>query len=296
MGDTDTKPCPDCNGDQWIRIDNLTSKPCGCLQGFLLRQHLGSALATAPKTRSPLFVPPSVDRTEENLFLKGSWTDLLPHFRWTLGCKYNLDTSHSFLITTDERLLQVWLGSESYTQRSRSKRDEVDTYNNLADLVNGPRLLIIRLGFLGYPNKAAPGVLKQALGIREVSLKPTWLIEEPSSVFGHGHHTHSDEVESYILEHFDIIDLRGSARSEASAMERPRGYSAAPIPTTDLANEDEDTVSMGPGPTMTVSWGPKPEERIRVPADSMLPGESREGKFKPGAKKKSGGGLGGMGI
>lgn len=288
MGTTEIKPCSSCNGEQWIRVDNLTSKPCKCLQGQLVGQHLGQAIATSPRIRSPLFIPsePSnpdsteVDRTQENLFLKTSWTDLLPHLRWSLGCKYNLDPTHSFLVVTDERLLQIWLGSESYTQRSRSRRDEEDTYNNLADLVNGPKLLIIRLGFLGYPNKAAPGVLKQSLGIREVSLKPTWLIEDPTQIFGPGHHAYNEEVEQYLLDHFDIVDLRRSSSSSPV------------VPASPLVEADDDTVTMGSGPPPGVAT----EERIRVSTGSdFVPKKSKDWN-KPGFKKKSGGGLGGLGL
>src|SRR5574338_866890 len=148
--------CPECHGRGWFVVDDLTERWCRCLQRRMIREHLGDEISMAKSVRSPLFVAGAdgIDRTEENLFIKGHWTTILSHLRWALGCKFNLKPKHRFRIATDERLLDVWFSRDAYGQRPKEVRDSVETFNSLRDFVEAQDLFILRLGLLGHPNQA----------------------------------------------------------------------------------------------------------------------------------------------
>lgn len=276
-----TEPCPICKGRGSIPRDNLNEDKCRCLKIKELTKHLGPELWLAPTIRSPLYQPGEkpVDRTTENLFVSAAWPVCTAHFKWALGCKFTVKKgAHRFLLTTDERLLRIYLGGDAYGQRSKAKRDEIDTYNNLRDFIVDYDLLIIRLGFLGYPNKAMSGALKEALGIREVETKPTWLVDRlPGYPFGPGHLSYSDDLDAYIKERFDIVELE-----------------AGNIPVhaeTPLETDEGDEVSLGAGDATSVEntyVRPTPTSSMTPSTDDEFEGgrEGREGRFKPGGRPK----------
>lgn len=301
------KICPRCKGTGTLpTADDMTVQQCICAYSRALKLHLGAEIATAPVLRSPLLQlgppgePPKVDRTSENLFLKGYWPDLLSHLKWALGCKGPL---FRFRVVTDEKLKVVYLGAESYGARAKGRRDEVTTFNSLSDLV-GPDidLLILRLGFLGYKNQAMAGILKEALMIREFACKPTWIVEVPTSPFGPGHFSYSEEVGDYIAAGFQIVDLtrKESARKDAV----PHGFEMSPLAMRLHGDEDSDEdIGLGGAtlgaPTITPEveqFMPKPRFKApaapSLPEEMSLPGEGRSER-KPswkGKKKPSGGG------
>ncbi len=233
MADEKEKPCPfGCNGTGVVLIDDLNVRECLCAYARRLKVHLGPEIANAPNLEgeSPLFWPPDeVDLTEKNIVIQGYWTDILPHLRWAIGCKGPL---FRFKIITDEKMKTVFVGAESYQHRARSERDNIETNNSLNDIV-GPEwdLLIIRLGFLGYKNQAMPGALKEALMLREVALKPTWIIEAPQAPYAPGHNAFSEETFDYIQRRFEMIPISeyDANRKEAVAPQNYKKKGPRPI-------------------------------------------------------------------
>lgn len=150
-----------------------------------------------------------MDKTNSNLILKGWWGDITPHLKHTLLFKNGqYDLNYFVQIVTDERLMNVWLGKEAYDSKKKKERESEDTFNAIGDLVGGNRhLVIIRLGFLGYKNRAMAGVLKEALLVRQSKNLPTWIVETPDSIFGPGHFAYSEDVDDYIKPRFEVIDL-----------------------------------------------------------------------------------------
>lgn len=226
--------CKVCKGEGLIQIDDLNSKLCICAYALAMGDHLGPEIVQAPiLADSPLYArgdakgdPPKLDRTVENVFLRGAWHELLPHLKYVLSTK---GLNYRFRITTDEKLKTIYVGDESYKARSRTKRDDLETFNSLADFVSEPNLLIIRLGFLGYKNIAMPGILKEALMHREVLRKPTWLVEDPERPFDANCFSYSYEVAAYIEGRFKVnLDLRGSVPQPALAEKQ---WEAAPVAT-----------------------------------------------------------------
>jgi len=246
----------------------------------------GKELVAARSIRSsPLFVPGTEggDGTSKNLFIRGSWSSLLPHFRWALGCRYNLHPGHSFRITTDERLLQVWLGQESYTHRQKDVRENVVVFNNLGDFVGAQELFILRIGFLGHANRAMAGVILQTLRIREVETKPTWIVEDPASPFEVGSFSYSSDLKKYLNENFETIDQL-SADDDVDPTPMP----SAGTRTSSVAGADG--VAMGGGDTVVRNGrSPQREENILSDFDEGPGGRSSKPKNGGYRKKKSGG-------
>jgi len=207
---------------------------CRCLERKLLHNFLGPEIYRAPWVKSSLYNLTTNeagevegDRTEENLFLKGSWAVVCQHLHWALSAKRLYSPRFNFKVIGNDRLLDVWFGKESYTQRSTAVRNEIETNNSLDDLIGSAHLVILRLDGLEHHNKAAANVLKEALKVREFGYKPTW-IAECSRRFGPGHPSYNDAMGDYIEERFDIVDL-SDASPEAQVQKAALEAAAAEI-------------------------------------------------------------------
>lgn len=248
----ESKVCTECGGEGLIQVDDLTTKMCRCAWARAMRAKLGPEIAGAPSLPkgvvSPLFVQSETDTqdwTTKNLYLKGRWTDLLPHFKYAFIPR-GLDFSFKF--TTDEKLKTIWVGDESYKARARTKRDDVDTYNSLSDFIVDCNLLIIRLGYLGYRNRAMPGILKEALMQREVLRRPTWLIEDPQTgTFCEGHFSYSDELWGYIQSKFPVTINLNNFSSEDTPSPKYKPMTVV-NPGNGMAVEEETPGEPAPEP------------------------------------------------
>lgn len=283
--------CTKCNGNGLIQVDDLNARPCICLYARAMAAHLGPEISQAkgPK-QSPLLErrEGGFDGTTQNLFLKGYWHDLLPHFKYALSTK-GLD--FSFRITTDEKLKSIYLGAESYKARSVERRDDMDTYNSLADFVEEHKLLILRLGFLGYKNIAMPGIIKEALLHREVRRRPTWIIESPDSQFQPGHLSYSDELDWYIKANFKTMDFRSNTPGwevVPTALPAPRDI---PLLTEGNGMSVEEVVDQ---PVMHVVEERVPYPSSRAPEDGFNISSTKSTKKWSGKKGKKPGSGGGM--
>ena len=231
--------CEKCGGAGFITIDDLNVEQCKCFKKKAIRAYLGPEIYAAPTpVGGSLFFrhvqgKEPVDKTRENLVIRGYWAQVLPHLKWALAAKADRSQGMfpKYSVITDERLKTVFVGAESYNQRARSKRDDVQTYNSLADIVGAEyELIIIRLGNLGHKNIAMPGALKEALMLREVALKPTWLIDDPHNPFVPGHLAYSDDVYDYVSNHFEYVDISNEVVGE----------SAVPVDVEDMSSTPEE--------------------------------------------------------
>lgn len=274
---TDKEVCPLCNGQEWTTTEKLKTKPCICISARMTRQFLGEEIAVAENIRSSLFQPdadPPVDRSKENLSIKATWLELRSHLRWVLGCRYNMDPTFTFKVVSDLEILDVSLGNEAFKARTyEQRRRGKETYNTVKDFIGEESLVIVRLGWLGYRNRAAAGYLKEALGIRERLRLPTWLSETPDRFFGPGDHMWDDDVDNYITTHFDSVDLR----TEEEVVNPPVQVSAS-APT---GHADDESVGFGDGVV---------PEHAATTVESSIPGvEEDRQDFRQSQRKRSGG-------
>lgn len=293
MPTSEKRVCPTCGGVGFqYDEETYTRIPCNCKIAEYMTKHLGTEIARAETIyESPLYElpaksgePAKVDRTRENLHIKGlAWADLLPHLKlclWPKGIFFN------FRIVTDEKIKTVFVGAEAYNARAKSKRDEMITLNSLNDLLGKEfDFVIIRLGHLGHKNQAAPGALKEALMIRDVDQRPTWIIEEPCSPFGPGNFTYSDDLAEYIDRNYKTVKFTGSGRVDV-----PRGYAGA----EEVEGGVEDISPSAPLVRPSKARPVPPTSTL--PADETIsaemPGEGGDSRWKSGGKPKWKGGGG----
>jgi hypothetical protein len=255
--------CPICKRpDGRIEVDEHGStKQCVCSFRADCRKRLPPDIAGAGIVKdSPLLSiggPGEVftDLTSENLFIKGDWSDLASHLLRVLTFKMIQNLMYPFKIIMDVQLKDVYVGSEAYTSRSRKKRDDVPTFNNLSDAIGADKeLVIIRLGFLGHANKAMPGILKEVIRLRRGLCKPTWIVEEPNSIFGPGHFSYDPEVAAMINQDYSVVVIEPTTERVMV----PRGVAGAK-----LALEDDD------GMSVDQEEAPKPRKKFVMPSEAI---------------------------
>jgi hypothetical protein len=257
---------PDCDGEGNIHdtTDDLMVRVCPYMRARIIAKHLGAEIwnvKAVPNGSCPLLEmgergkPPVLDRTAENLHLRIRWPNLLPHLKFALGCK---GPNFPFRVITDQEIKNVYVGNEHYGVRAKSRRDDVETYNSLSDFAGDAYdLVILKLGYIGHPNRAAAGALKETLLIREALHKATWIVHDPEHSWTH---SCDENVEDYIGTRFETVALDPADPGEH--------YQA---PDTDVGMEAHESE--------------EPEEEyaqeqpvIDIEASFDLPGESKGGR------------------
>lgn len=290
--DVNSANCPHCKGAQWVyQTDGELLVPvrCQCLERKLLHDFLGPEISRAKHIEhSELYHPTpneageiEGDRTEENLFIKGPWSIVCQHLRWSLAGKRLYSNGFTYRIVSDVDVLDVWLGNKSYKQTSAEVRNEVETHNALSDLLADPTLVIIRLGVRASKNRVAASVLHEALSIRTFLYKPTWLVEG-DVFFGDGHPFYNSDVEAYVNGHFDVVDL-GNAKTAKQTQDALKALSE-----TRQAVFEEGSVGMG------VEVETPDLDRLPTTKEAFKPRHksSNRGSYKPGRRgNRDGGGL-----
>ncbi len=202
--------------DGWVQDGDNHWKQCSCFFWREAKRRMGPEIGSAPPIDySPLLMPGrvggevSVDRTNENLFIKGWWADVVSHLFIVLSCKMmNSGLWYPFKVVNENEIFNVRMGLYAYGSRPKGKRDEIQVFNTLADFLGGDyELVIIRLGSAGHKNRALPGYFKEALTTRTMITKATWIIEEPDSIFGPGHFAYDESVGDFVSNNFTPVDL-----------------------------------------------------------------------------------------
>lgn len=265
-----TQPCPHCNGVRTFRVDEIRVRQCICVYLEKMRTHLGPEISGAPVIKSsPLYtLDGKVDLTTKNLFITSTWAGLLTHLKYALTGK---GLGFYFTVVTDGRLKNVFLGNEALPVKSRS--EDSMGFNSLPNLVGEDfDLVVIRLGFLGYPNRAASGILKESLMVRDSFRKATWLVEHPDHPFN-TLHSYSLDVENYIDAHgFRRIELDSEGQEDA---------------VENLPEDNNRTVREEPVPGMSIDIEPPFEEgsMSSSSSDDLMDDNLLGGNDRP--KKKS---------
>lgn len=236
-----TTVCEKCNGAGRVQVNETTVRMCICAYAKDMRKHLGAEIAdVAAPEDSPLFVPEPeserVDLTTENLHLQGYWSVILSHLKWALTFK---GLGFKFKVVTDQQILDVWLGKDAYTTKTRATREDEVSYNTLADLLGRKYdLAIVHLGFLTSNNRAMPSVLQEALMVREAAYLPTWVVEETQKPFMQGHRAWSPAVAQYLQEKYQRVALAGGTAPVVSQPDDDASFddTPAPVPYTPPIN------------------------------------------------------------
>jgi len=259
---------PNCT-DGWVQDGDNHWKQCPCFFWREAKRRMGPEIGSAPPIDySPLLMPGrdvgevSVDRTNENLFIKGWWTNIVSHLFIVLSCKMmNRGLWYPFKIVNESEIFNVRMGLHAYTARPKGKRDEVQVFNTLSDFIGADfELVIIRLGSAGHKNRALPGYFREALTTRTMIPKATWIIEEPDSIFGPGHFAYDECVGDFVSNNFEAVDL---TMTKPGHVITPRG-----VEGSELQSEEGLVVDDGrANPVKAVM----PKERVVVPSKETSP-------------------------
>lgn len=215
----------------------MTMRMCRNLFAKMLKSHLGEEISAVQHVSSSALYhrDGSVDRTNENLHLRCTWEELIAHLKLVLSSK---GLNFRYRIVTDEQIKTSFVSADA-------KRDDTVMLDLVGEIF---KLVIIRVGFLGYKNKAAEGALKEALLIRRGLDLPTWLVEDPELPWQHSNGT---EIQAYLADNFTEVSL--------GAKEKVRKVERSPAPEfVDFPSEDPDlseitSISL-PGKPVKKGW------------------------------------------
>ena len=279
---TESSECQHCGGRQWsyTALDDggIEAVPCVCLKRERLLSFLGP-LARYKHAKSGLWDPTTgEDWTTKDVFLEGDWTECCRHLKWVLAGKYRTTPNFNYRIVDDAKLLKVWLGDYAYKSRSMANRDRVEVYNNLADLLEDPSLVIIRLGVMAYANRAAGDVFYEALQVRSHLGKPTWVCEG-SILYAPGHRFYSEGAHTMLHSTYASFNVGGqveAARKRIAAVQQSMDFA---IETGSVDSDDM------PDPQVVDIPLPqsKPKKKRQEPSgdlDLLPPGEGSKKKKK----------------
>ena len=275
------KACTICGGTGWILIDELRVRECRCKAMERIRAHIGDEVALSPTiTTSPLFTVENgqvtTDLTDRNLYIESSWNALLPHLKLAL-----MNKGVGFYCRTidDEMIKRVFVGSTHYKNKTQEDRDRQGYYNCLADLVGEVcDLVILRFGIMKYTNRAGAGAVHEALSIRQVLRKPTWLVSTPDRPF-EDCFAYSPDLGTYIERRFKRIQIDSSKFPDDVDVEMLRDTQGMGIVEDEEPPHEELALVRNPIPD-----GPPEEDESEGMSSSILDGGGS--KSKP--KSKSG--------
>jgi len=280
--------CDLCGGLGWITVNDLTRSKCRCAYARELKAHITKDVAMALSLESSPFYEEGVtDLTQFNLFIKvADIPALLPHLKWVLTFK---GLSFKTARVTDAQLKEVWVGDQSYAMRSKKERDDVVTFNCLADLIGAEyHLVIIQLGYV-RKNVRLPDIILEALMLREALGLSTWIVEQANFPFVYDCPAFSAALDRYITENFEVLTIK-------------TGYTAAPVRVPEAPIEDVSLDDPLPEPRPVARPAPRPaapveEARYKEPSRSEWALVESQPKRRPGGWKprKQGGGGGPLG-
>lgn len=185
-------------------------RQCPNLRAREIAQHLGPLAKIQHVESSPLYQggpgeEPTVDLTGTNLFITGCrWHNFQPHLKLAVGRK---GLTFTFRWFTDERLKNIFVGNEGYKAR-RQEQAGKEVNNGLRDALGDLDLCIIKVGYLGHKNVAAPGLLKEALLIRASVNRATWILHDPDRPWIH---SRDPDVVEMVRSYFTEIEIASDA-------------------------------------------------------------------------------------
>lgn len=207
------KPLKECSGSH-IPIDGNSCKECPNMRlarmAETIRGRMTPEMLRIPHVaNSPLYTPrkktetaPSVDRTKDNLYIRGlTRRGLLAHLKLVLLCQ-----PLRYHMIDDAFILEVFLGKQQYSNKPKDVRDAIRTFNSITDLVGSDfDLVIITLGIQSYKNISSPSQLLETLKRRrDIYDRATWVLEPPGSNWSY---SRDDNVEEYLAKHFEVVEL-----------------------------------------------------------------------------------------
>lgn len=157
----------------------------------------------------------------KSLFVKSTYADMLSIIK---AAVYK-NNGRYVRTTSDAEIRDVGVGSRS---RKAKGDDAKDVYNDFADLMESPPLMVIWLNKLGHKNRAAAGFLIEALTVRIDKRKPTWVVSDLDNPFGPGSMAFSDAIWSFLHIGFQKVEVPRILKFDDSSAPTPAPAPVAP--------------------------------------------------------------------
>lgn len=220
------KTCPTCHGrgayEFFYEGDPVpVVTECKCVKARRVILNLERAwpgLTKEPKVKDT----PLKDYLDKDLWVTAEESVFMPHLRH-VALRQGPDWA--FAVYTDFDYMKEWFkdlkakGGEIFDADFKrfSWRDVSD------DIVEGPSLLILKLGVKAARNNAMPEVLLECLLRRHHAQRPTWLLDQPSKPLVPGHRCYSEDVrlELNSWPHVELV-ASGGKKGSAPATARVR--------------------------------------------------------------------------
>jgi hypothetical protein len=220
--------CPKCRGRGAVDGPLVHGKVpsavrCSCV---LVRQTLYNMDRGLPGlTKSaPLASSPLRGYEKKNLWVTTSDVAFRRHLRHVAARQ---GPDWGFKVASDKDLITAWLstiafkGGEILDPDAAAEAASVSLkYLTIEDLAEPPELLVVLLGVKAAANKEMPQVLFEALRLRNMRDKPTWVIDQPTNPFRMGHICWSGQVQA-TLEDYPHLWLDESTQTVASERINP---------------------------------------------------------------------------
>lgn len=208
--------CKEC-GDSGIIMKDEKTFECQCSMLRRLASSMPVRIRSATVTKEHV-LHPIVAKINKHLFISAALADIEAIIKVIIYKNPNL----FIRITDDIEIRDVGVGSTS--RKSRGDGAEV-VYNSLHEFVEPPNLLILKLGRLKYKNKAAPGLLEEAITIRVDQNRWTWIFSDKNEPFGPGSHAFSESLWTFICSSmFERIDIPRITNVETFTTSSPTRY------------------------------------------------------------------------
>lgn len=231
--------CPHCYGLGYVDdgvspLGIPVTRTCMCqhlrdLTRNLERAWVGLSKAPAIKT-SPL-----VGCEAANLYITATDADLRAHLRHVA---LRQSPQWSFRVASDADLMTAWLAPVALAGQEIIDPDayQVSTAKaTLVDLIEPPRLLVLRLGVKSARNSAMPEVFLETLRHREHLRGPVWLVDQPQQRLDANHRCFDGEA----LDHIRNWKRLALSKEVPGALPDSLPGRARPSLTVQMIGEDE---------------------------------------------------------
>ena len=179
--------CDKCGGSGVIELkDTDKARECRCAVIRRLAAAMPAHIRHADAKREHFLLPVVTGGIKKSYFIKSSWIDM----KSIIKAIMMINPSKFIRVTSDREIRDIGVGATSRTARG----NDVNVYNTLEDIMCPPSLCIVRLGELSYKNKAASGLLEEALSYRLDRDLPLWVISDLDKPFGQNSFAFSSSV------------------------------------------------------------------------------------------------------
>lgn len=235
--------CPKCKGRGAINGDLVhgkvpSTRRCDCV---LVRQTLDNmergwfGLSKA----DPLASSPLRGYEGKDLWVTASDAAFKRHMRHVAA---RMGPDWTFKVVGDKDLITAWLstiafkGGEILDPDAAAEAATVSLkYLTIEDLAEPPDLLVVILGIKAAANREMPQVLREALQLRSLREKPTWVIDQPTNPFRMGHICWSGQVQA-VLDEYPHLWVDESTKAMSSERASPVYAPAAMVQGMKLAS------------------------------------------------------------